>query len=56
MTLQSLPDKATEKFNRDQRFDEIDEEFRFNDAQITFDDLQAEKEAAIPCQTPKKAS
>lgn len=56
LTLQSLPDKATEKFNRDQRFDEIDEEFRFNDAQITFDDLQAEKEAAIPCQTPKKAS
>lgn len=56
LTLQSLPDKVTEKFDRDQRFDEIDEEFHFDDAQITFDDLQAEKEAAIPCQTPKKAS
>lgn len=54
LELQSLPDKVTEKFDRDQRFDEIDEEFRFTDDQITFDDLQAEKEAAISCQTPRK--
>lgn len=48
LTLQSLPDKSTEKFDRDQRFNEIDEAFRYEDAQITLDDLQAGKEIAIP--------
>ena len=55
LALQNLPDKVTEKFDRDQRFDEIDEEFRYADAQITFDDLEAEREVTIPCPTPKKA-
>lgn len=41
LELQQLPGKVTEKFDRDQRFDEIDAEFRYEDDQITFDDLQA---------------
>ena len=46
--MQGLPDKATEKFNRDYRFDEIDAIFRFEDLQISFDCLQCGKEIAIP--------
>lgn len=38
LALQRLPNKATEKFNRDFRFDEIDAGFRMDDAQIDFDD------------------
>lgn len=38
LALQRLPNKATEKFNRGFRFDEIDAGFRMDDAQIDFDD------------------
>lgn len=39
LELQRLPNKATELFNRDFRFDEIDAQFRLEDAQITLFDL-----------------
>jgi hypothetical protein len=34
MELQALPGKVTEKFNRTQKFSDIDEMFRQEDAQI----------------------
>jgi hypothetical protein len=49
LELQRLPDKATEKFDREFRFDEIDAIFRFEDLQISFDTIQGGKEIAIPC-------
>ena len=48
LDLQRLPDKATEKFDRDYRLDEIDAIFRFEDLQISFDCPQCGKEIAIP--------
>lgn len=39
LELQRLPNKVTELFNRDFRFDEIDAQFRLEDAQITLFDL-----------------
>lgn len=41
LELQALPEKATELFTRDLRFDEIDAVFRMDDAQL---DLLSEKE------------
>lgn len=48
LDLQRLPNKATERFDREYRFDEIDALFRFEDLQISFDCLQCGKEIAIP--------
>lgn len=39
LELERLPNKATELFNRTERFSDIDADFRLEDAQITFDDL-----------------
>jgi len=41
LKLQALPEKATERFTRELRFDEIDAMFRMEDAQL---DLLSEKE------------
>lgn len=41
LELQALPEKATELFTRELRFDEIDAAFRMDDAQF---DLLSEKE------------
>ena len=41
LELQALPEKATERFTRELRFDEIDAAFRMDDAQI---DILSEKE------------
>lgn len=38
LSLQRLPNKATEKFNRELRFDEIDAAFRMDDAQVSLFD------------------
>ena len=35
LACQQAPNKATELFNRDERFDEIDGRFRFEDAQFS---------------------
>lgn len=35
MQCQAAPNKATERFNRDERFDEIDALFKFEDAQLS---------------------
>lgn len=44
LELQKVPNKATELFNRDFRFDEIDAMFRMDDAQMTiFDFLDIEE-------------
>lgn len=39
LELDALPNKVTQKFNREYRFSDIDADFRLEDAQITFDDL-----------------
>ena len=39
LELQELPNKATEMFNRDMRIEDIDRNFRIDDAQITWKDL-----------------
>lgn len=39
LELQRLPNKATELFNRDLRFDEIDAMFRMDDAQVSLFDI-----------------
>lgn len=44
LALERLPNKATELFNRTERFSDIDADFRLEDAQITFDDLLGEME------------
>lgn len=36
LELQALPNKATERFNREMTFAEIDNNFRFDDAQLKF--------------------
>lgn len=45
LELEALPNKATDAFNREFRFSEIDSNFRWSDAQITFDDLLGGMEA-----------
>lgn len=39
LALERLPNKATELFNRTERFSDIDAEFRYEDAQITIFEL-----------------
>lgn len=43
LELQAAPNKATELFNREQRFDEIDYNFRMDDAQMTIFDFLGEE-------------
>lgn len=43
LELQKVPGKATERFNRDFRFDEIDAVFRMEDNQITLFDISPTK-------------
>lgn len=48
LALQQLPKKATERFDRDFRFDEIDEQFRLDDSQLSLFDTRKES----GCYTP----
>ena len=46
LECQRAPNKATELFNRDERFDEIDQRFRFEDAQFSLFDNRPRRAAA----------
>lgn len=52
LTLQGIPDKVKEKFDRDQRFDEIDAEFRYEDAQYSLFDEREEEAHDRETNTP----